>query len=85
MAAKKPSLDIVLGMGKTKSPMGDEPDGDEAQPEYSEEQHTMASELIDSIKSGDAGGVLDAIHGIYQSYQMGEDSDAGEPSPMKAY
>jgi len=36
--------------------------------EYSEEQFEMADELISAVKSGDSEAVLDAIHGIYNSY-----------------
>jgi len=41
---------------------------DEEMEEYSEEQHEMAEELIDAVKSGSSEAVLDAIHGIYNSY-----------------
>lgn len=60
------SLAILLGKPKAK------PDDEASEsPEYSEEQTVMAEELIDAMKAGDAKGVLDAIHGIYQSYSMG--------------
>ena len=36
--------------------------------DYSDEQHEMAEELISAVKSGDSEAVLDAIHGIYNSY-----------------
>ena len=41
---------------------------DEGMEEYSEEQHEMAEELISAVKGGDSEAVLDAIHGIYNSY-----------------
>ena len=43
---------------------------DEEMEEYSEEQHEMAEELISAVKGGDSEAVLDAIHGIYNSYQV---------------
>ena len=41
---------------------------EEEMEEYSDEQHEMAEELISAVKSGDSEAVLDAIHGIYNSY-----------------
>jgi hypothetical protein len=46
----------------------DEYEGEDEMEEYSEEQHEMAEELIDAVKSGSSEAVLDAIHGIYNSY-----------------
>ena len=43
-------------------------DEDEEMEEYSDEQHEMAEELISAVKAGDPEAVLDAIHGIYNSY-----------------
>ena len=43
-------------------------DDEEEMEEYSDEQHSMAEELISAVKSGDSEAVLDAIHGIYNSY-----------------
>ena len=68
---------IILGKGKSKrnsepdEMMGDEmgyEDEDEEMEEYSDEQHEMAEELISAVKGGDSEAVLDAIHGIYNSY-----------------
>ena len=66
---------IILGKGKSKrnsepdEMMGDEDEyEDEEMEEYSEEQFEMADELISAVKSGDPEAVLDAIHGIYNSY-----------------
>ena len=43
-------------------------DEEEDMEDYSDEQHEMAEELISAVKSGDSESVLDAIHGIYNSY-----------------
>ena len=43
-------------------------DEDEEMEEYSDEQFEMAEELISAVKGGDSEAVLDAIHGIYNSY-----------------
>ena len=64
---------IILGKkGKSNSEpddMGEEDEyEDEEMEEYSEEQFEMADELISAVKSGDSEAVLDAIHGIYNSY-----------------
>ena len=34
----------------------------------SDEQVEMAEELISAVKSGDSAAVLDAVHGIFDSY-----------------
>ena len=67
---------IILGKkGKRNSEPDDMMDDDnedeyedEEMEEYSEEQFDMADELISAVKSGDSEAVLDAIHGIYNSY-----------------
>ena len=66
---------IILGKGKSKRNsepdfMDDDEDEyeDEEMEEYSDEQFEMAEELISAVKSGDSEAVLDAIHGIYNSY-----------------
>jgi len=68
---------IILGKGKKHSKshdddMDDMDDmdeyDDEEMEEYSEEQHEMADELISAVKKGNSEAVLDAIHGIYNSY-----------------
>ena len=41
---------------------------EEEMEEYSDEQYEMADELISAVKKGDSEAVLDAIHGIYNSY-----------------
>ena len=46
----------------------DEDEDEEMMDEYSDEQFEMAEELISAVKSGDSEAVLDAIHGIYNSY-----------------
>ena len=75
MGNGKETAMIILGKkGKKHSEphddmMDDEDEyEDEEMEEYSEEQHTMAEELIDAVKSGSSEAVLDAIHGIYNSY-----------------
>jgi hypothetical protein len=64
---------IILGKGKGKrhsepDDMMDDEDEYEEMEEYSEEQFEMADELISAVKGGDPEAVLDAIHGIYNSY-----------------
>ena len=36
--------------------------------EYSDEQHEMAEELMAAVVDGNSQAVLEAIHGIYDSY-----------------
>ena len=74
MSSGKDTAMIILGKGKKKRHPEpddmleeDEYEEDEME-EYSEEQHEMAEELIDAVKSGSSEAVLDAIHGIYNSY-----------------
>ena len=78
MSGGKDAAMIILGK-KGKSRRNSEPDDymddededeyeDEEMDEYSEEQFEMADELISAVKSGDSEAVLDAIHGIYNSY-----------------
>jgi len=75
MSGGKETAMIILGKkGKKHSEPHDDMDEyedeyeDEEMEEYSEEQHEMAEELIDAVKSGSSEAVLDAIHGIYNSY-----------------
>jgi len=75
MGNGKETAMIILGKkGKKHSEPHDDMDEyedeyeDEEMGEYSEEQHSMAEELIDAVKSGSSEAVLDAIHGIYNSY-----------------
>jgi SepF-like predicted cell division protein (DUF552 family) len=74
MSGGKDTAMIILGKkGKRHSEPHDDMDEDEYEDEeemeeYSEEQHEMAEELIDAVKSGSSEAVLDAIHGIYNSY-----------------
>jgi len=74
MSVGKDTAMIILGKkGKRHSEPHDDMDEDEYEDEeemeeYSEEQHEMAEELIDAVKSGSSEAVLDAIHGIYNSY-----------------
>ena len=76
MSGGKDAAMIILGKGKSKrnsepDMMDDEmgyEDEDEEMEEYSDEQHEMAEELISAVKGGDSEAVLDAIHGIYNSY-----------------
>jgi len=74
MSSGKDTAMIILGKkGKKHSEPHDDMDEDEYEDEeemeeYSEEQHEMAEELIDAVKSGSSEAVLDAIHGIYNSY-----------------
>jgi Ran GTPase-activating protein (RanGAP) involved in mRNA processing and transport len=72
----KESAIMILGKGKKKRPDEDEMDAmdyeDEDEEEemegYSDEQYEMADELISAVQGGDSEAVLDAIHGIYNSY-----------------
>jgi len=74
MSGGKDTAMIILGKkGKRNSEpddmMDDEDEYEEEEmEEYSDEQHEMAEELIDAVKSGSSEAVLDAIHGIYNSY-----------------
>ena len=77
MSGGKDTAMIILGKGKSKRDsepddmMDDEmgyEDEDEEMEDYSDEQHEMAEELISAVKGGDSEAVLDAIHGIYNSY-----------------
>ena len=74
MSGGKDAAMIILGKkGKRNSEpdemMDDEDEyEDEEMEEYSEEQFEMADELISAVKGGDPEAVLDAIHGIYNSY-----------------
>ena len=75
MRGGKVTAMIILGKkGKRHSEphddmMDDEDEYEEDEmEEYSDEQHEMAEELIDAVKGGDSEAVLDAIHGIYNSY-----------------
>ena len=75
MSGGKDAAMIILGKNKGKSNsepddmMGEEDEyEDEGMEEYSDEQHEMAEELISAVKGGDSEAVLDAIHGIYNSY-----------------
>ena len=74
MQGGKDAAIMILGKkGKRNSEpddmMGEEDEyEDEGMEEYSEEQHEMAEELISAVKGGDSEAVLDAIHGIYNSY-----------------
>ena len=75
MSGGKETAMIILGKkGKKHSEPHDDMDEyedeyeDEEMGEYSEEQFEMADELISAVKGGDPEAVLDAIHGIYNSY-----------------
>jgi len=74
MSGGKDTAMIILGKkGKKHSEPHDDMDEDEYEDEeemeeYSEEQFEMADELISAVKGGDPEAVLDAIHGIYNSY-----------------
>ena len=74
MGSGKDTAMIILGKGKGKrhsepdDMMDDDEYEDEEMEEYSEEQFEMADELISAVNGGDPEAVLDAIHGIYNSY-----------------
>mgnify|MGYP003624402962 CR=1 FL=1 len=75
MGSGKDTAMIILGKGKGKKHseqdemMDDEMEyEDEEMEDYSEEQYSMADELITAVKGGNSERVLDAIHGIYNSY-----------------
>ena len=75
MSGGKDAAMIILGKGKGKRhsepDMMDEDEDeyeDEEMEDYSDEQHEMAEELISAVNGGDSEAVLDAIHGIYNSY-----------------
>ena len=73
MSGGKDAAMIILGKGKSKKHSDDDMDDMEYEDEeemehYSDEQYEMADELISAVKKGDSEAVLDAIHGIYNSY-----------------
>jgi len=74
MSGGKDAAMIILGKGKGKrhsepdDMMDDDEYEDEEMEEYSDEQFEMADELISAVNGGDPEAVLDAIHGIYNSY-----------------
>ena len=73
MKGGKDTAMIILGKGKSKKHSDDdmedmEYEDEEEMEEYSDEQYEMADELISAVKKGDSEAVLDAIHGIYNSY-----------------
>ena len=73
MKGGKDTAMIILGKGKSKRSDDDmedmEYEDDEYwEEDYSDEQMEMADELISAVKKGDSEAVLDAIHGIYNSY-----------------
>ena len=74
MSGGKDAAMIILGKGKNKrhsepdDMMDDDEYEDEEMEEYSDEQFEMADELISAVNGGDPEAVLDAIHGIYNSY-----------------
>ena len=74
MKGGKDTAMIILGKGKSKKHSDDddmedmEYEDEEEMEDYSEEQYEMADELISAVKKGNSEAVLDAIHGIYNSY-----------------
>ena len=74
MKGGKDTAMIILGKGKSKTHSDDDmedmeyEDDEDWEEEYSDEQMEMADELISAVKKGDSEAVLDAIHGIYNSY-----------------
>ncbi len=74
MKGGKDTAMIILGKGKSKKHSDDddmedmEYEDEEEMEGYSDEQYEMADELISAVKKGDSEAVLDAIHGIYNSY-----------------
>lgn len=74
MKGGKDTAMIILGKGKSKKRSDDDmedmeyEDDEDWEEEYSDEQMEMADELISAVKKGDSEAVLDAIHGIYNSY-----------------
>ena len=74
MSSGKDTAMIILGKNKKRSNqdemMDDEMEysDEEEMEDYSEEQYSMADELITAVKGGNSERVLDAIHGIYNSY-----------------
>ena len=74
MGGGKDTAMIILGKNKKRSNQDEmmddemEYDDEEEMEDYSEEQYEMADELITAVKGGNSERVLDAIHGIYNSY-----------------
>ena len=74
MSGGKDTAMIILGKNKKRSHQDEmtddemEYDDEEEMEDYSEEQYEMADELITAVKGNNSERVLDAIHGIYNSY-----------------
>jgi len=81
---KKPGVALVIGMGPKREgdaglgeTMKDEADESEGM-EHSEDQLTMAEEMISAMKAGDSKLLLDAVHGLFRSYEMQPHEEGGE-------
>lgn len=61
---KKPSVALVLGLGK---PRPDEEEEEGSSGTYSEEERAMASELLEAIEDKDIDGIIGAFKGLYES------------------
>ncbi len=48
--------------------LGEDELEEDMESEYSDEQHEMAEELMAAVVDGNSQAVLEAIHGIYDSY-----------------
>jgi hypothetical protein len=67
---------VMIMQGKRPGGMAEEEvemefDGEEMEEEefeYSDEQHSMAEELVAAVQDGDTHRILESIHGIYMSY-----------------
>jgi len=74
MGGGKDTAMIILGKNKKRSNQDEmmddemEYEDEEEMEDYSDEQYEMADELITAVKGGNSERVLDAIHGIYNSY-----------------
>lgn len=61
MKPKLPDLAIMIGKVKGKGSKESEPDKDEGE---STDKEGLAQDLIDAVKAGDAGAVLDAFEAL---------------------
>lgn len=72
---KKPSLAIVIGMGKKPKMGAEEEPEDGTEYAYSDDQLAMAKELIAAVKAGEERAVLEALHGLVMSYESSEEGE----------
>ena len=76
MCGPKETAVMILGNGGPgamaeedyEMELGEDELEEDMESEYSDEQHEMAEELMAAVVDGNSQAVLEAIHGIYDSY-----------------